>query len=186
MSLKLFRSTGFHSILSPGETRIAPHPGWAVAGVAGWIAFVCNAWLWQALAGRGELLQPLLLGVLVFSAVAAALSLLGWRRTFKPLATLALLVAALLASGIWTQDLALATALEGRRLTSLLPGWAALFGWQVPTLLALLGLAPVLWLWNKQLRRLSGPAQWKANLAGFFCYAPVAVVAAWVLERVPA
>ena len=185
MSLKLFRSTGFHSILSPGETRVAPHPGWAVAGVAAWIGFVCNAWLWQALAGRGELLPPLLGGLAVFGAVAAGLSLLGWRRTFKPLATLALLVAALLASGVWTQGLALSTVLEGRRLTTMLPGWASLFGWQVPALLGVLGLAPVLWLWNKQLRRLSGPAQWKANVAGFCCYAPLAAVAAWLLERVP-
>lgn len=186
MSLKLFRSTGFHSILSPGETRVLPHPGWAVVAVAGWIAIACNAWLWQALVRGTHLLPPVVVAVVVFGFVAAVLSLTGWRRTFKFSATMALLVAGLLAAGVWTQDVTLPTVLEGRRVTSMLPTWASLFGWQVPTLLALLGFAPVLWLWNTQLRRLSPGAQWKSNLLGVFFYAPLAFAAWWWLARLPA
>lgn len=184
MSLRLFRSTGFHSILTPGETRVALHPGWAVAAVAGWIAVACNVWFWQALSGQGSLPLATLVAVAVFGAVGAVLSVFGWRRTFKPAATLALLLAALLASGTWTQSVPLERVLEGPRLLPLLPSWASLFGWQVPLLLALLGGAPVLWLWNKQLRRLSGPAQWKANVSALLLYLPLAVAAGWLLPRV--
>lgn len=186
MSLKLFRSTGFHSILSPGETRVALHPGWAVLGVSAWIGVACNVWFWQALIRGGDFLGPLVLALAVTACAATALSLLGWRRTFKPIATLCLLMAALVASGAWTQNVTLQAALEGRRLGALMPTWASLFGWQVPLLLVLLGLIPVLWLWNTQLRRLSGSAQWRSNTGSLFFYAPLAVAALWLLQRLPA
>jgi lipid A ethanolaminephosphotransferase len=186
MSLKLFRSTGFHSILSPGETRVALHPGWAVAGVAGWIAVACNAWLWQALVRGHNPLQPLLAGVAAFGTVAAVLSAFGWRRTFKLAATVALLLAGLLAAGIWTQDISFASVLEGRRIASLLPTWASLFGWQVPLLLVLVGGVPVWWLWHTQLRRLSAASQWKTNVWGVVLYAPLGAAAWWMLARLPA
>ena len=48
MSLKLFRSTGYASILSPGETRVATHPGWLMAAVSAWVGFACNVALWRA------------------------------------------------------------------------------------------------------------------------------------------
>lgn len=186
MSLKLFRSTGFHSILTPGEARLALHPGWAVAAVAGWIAVACNVWLWQALLGHGALLPALTGTVAAFAYLAALLSALNWRRTFKTASSLALLTAALLAAGAWTQDVPLQQLLEGRRVMSMLPTWASLFGWEVPMLLAMLGGLPVLWLWNTQLRRLSRAEQWKLNVAALSCYLPLAVALQWLLPRLPA
>ena len=54
-----------------------------------------------------------------------------------------------------------------------MPTWTSLFGWQVPTLLALLGGAPVIWLWSQQLRRLTGPGQLGANITGMLLSAVV-------------
>jgi glucan phosphoethanolaminetransferase (alkaline phosphatase superfamily) len=184
MSLKLFRSTGFHSILAPGEARLALHPGWAVAMVAGWAGAACNAWLWQALAGVGSLTTAVAAGVGIAGAVGLFLSVFGWRRTFKPAATFALLGTALLSGGVWTQAIQpRALVDDSTRLSAFLPAWASLFGWQVPTLLVLLGVMPVLWLWNTKLRRLSGPSQLRSNLAGMFLWFFVASIGFSLLGR---
>lgn len=184
MSLKLFRSTGFHSILTPGEARLALHPGWAVAAVAGWAGAACNPWLWQGLAAAGPLLPGVAATVGITGAVGFFLSVFGWRRTFKPAATFALLGCALLCGGVWTQSIG-PTALvdDSTRLSALLPTWASLFRWQVPTMLVLLGGLPVLWLWNTQLRRLSGPGQLKSNLLGMVLWFFVASVGFALLAR---
>jgi len=166
MSLKLFRSTGYHSILAPGETRVAMHPGWAVVASSVWIGFACNPWFWRSLSGGSGLMAASLQGVAITGGAATVISLFGWRRTLKPVATLLLGAAALVAAGVWTQDVALGATLESQRAVMALPSWASLFGWQVPTLLGLLGLLPMLWLWNTHLRRLSGSAQLGANLTG--------------------
>jgi lipid A ethanolaminephosphotransferase len=188
MQLKLFRSTGYHSILAPGEARLAPHPGWAVAGAGAWIGFACNVWFWQALAAGGAgLARAACLGLAIGAAAAAVLSLFGWRRTIKPVATLMLLAAALLAGGAWVNAVP-ATALAGEsfRITSLLPPWASLFRWQVPTALVVLGLLPVLVLSNVKLRRLSGSAQMRVNTWGIVWWGLLAAAAFWTLGRLPA
>jgi lipid A ethanolaminephosphotransferase len=188
MSLKLFRSTGFHSILTPGEARLALHPGRAVAMVSLWIGVACNPWPWQALVGAGPSFAGAVAAAVGLAGAAGfVLSLLGWRRTFKPAATFLLLGAALFAGGIWTQAVPPAALVDdSTRLSSMLPGWAALFGWQVPTLLALLGGLPVLWLWNTQLRRLSGPEQLRSNVTGTCVWFFVASLGFYALARLPA
>lgn len=173
MSLKLFRSTGFHSILTPGEARLALHPGKAVAMVAGWVGIACNIWLWRGLLGGGvqALLAGIAAGIGLAGVTGLVLSVFGWRRTFKAAATFVLLGASLFAGGILTQGLpASALVDDATRLSAMLPPWASLFQWQVPTALVLLGGLPVLWIWNTQLRRLSGPAQLKTNLWGGFLW----------------
>lgn len=175
MSLKLFRSTGFHSILTPGEARLALHPGWAVAIAAGWVGVACNVWFWHAVLGRGEGLMAAVAAALALTGASGfVLSVLGWRRTFKAAATIVLLFGALLAGGVLTQDIpARLLADPALRLAMLMPTWASLFQWQVPTLLVLLGGVPVLYLWNVQLRRLPGSAQFSTNLAGMVAWALV-------------
>ena len=187
MSLKLFRSTGFHSILTPGEARLALHPGWAVATVAGWAGSASNPWLWQALVGVGNLVTAVAAGVGIAGAVGLFLSVFGWRRTFKPAATMVLIGTALLSGGVWTQAIPPSALVDdSTRISALLPAWASLFRWQVPTLLVLLGGMPVLWLWNTQLRRLSGPSQLRSNLMGMFLWFFVASIGFSLLGRLAA
>ncbi len=169
MALKLFRSTGYSSILAPGEARVATHPFWLVLAVSLWIGLACNVALWRALrTPTAAALIPALLGaVLLTGASIALLSLLGWRRTLKKAATVALLLAALGASAIWIQGLPIDANLFHRGLRALVvPGWPALLRWQMPALLALLGLLPMLWVWAVQLRRLPGPQQLTVNASG--------------------
>ncbi|RYF37721.1 MAG: DUF1705 domain-containing protein [Comamonadaceae bacterium] len=166
--LKLFRSTGYSSILAPGETRVATHPGWLVLGLSLWVGFVCNVGLWRVVAaGQPEHLRAALTtGVFAAAATGTLLSMLGWRRTFKLAATIWLVLAALAACGIWLQDLPFDSRLLAKGLRALLPTWTSLMRWQAPALLAVLALVPLLWLWRTPLRRLSGPTQLAVNVIG--------------------
>jgi len=169
MSLKLFRSTGYSSLLTAGETRASMHPGWVVAVCSIWAGFVCNVALWRELGGTaGEgasMAQALALGLFVTAACAVALNLLAWRRTLKPASTFVLVASALAACAIWVQSIPIDDTLKDRPLASLvLPPWASLLRWQVAVLLVLLAAVPVVWVWNTHLRRLPGPRQLTANL----------------------
>lgn len=184
MSLKLFRSTGYSSILVPGETRITKHPGWLVLATSAWIGFACNVALWRSLlSGDPAPAWALTAGVFVAAACAFLLSLLGWRRTLKATATLLLLVAAVAAAGIWSQSAPVDASLWGKGPAALLPPWASLLGWQVPALLVVLGVLPMLWVWQTQVRRLAGPDQLAANALGMGTAAALMAAAGWLLTR---
>lgn len=187
MSLKLFRSTGYSSILAPGETRVAMHPAWVVLAVSLWIGLACNVALWRALARSSEstpgLAWALTAGACAASAVGVILSLMGWRRTLKPVATVLLLLAALGACGVWIQSLPLDAGFLNQRPSGLLPAWSSFLRWQVPALLVGLGLVPMLWLWSTHPRRLSGPEQLVANVSGMVAGGVVLVGSAWLLLR---
>ncbi len=185
MSLKLFRSTGYSSILAPGESRVAPHPGWLVLAVSLWIGFACNVALWRDLRSLGEgpgLGRSLLAGVFVAAACGVVLSLLGWRRTLKRVATVMLLLAALVAAVIWVQARPIDGTLFDQGLRTLvLPTWPSLLRWQFPVLVAVLGLVPVLWLWQVRLRRLPVPQQMAANVIGMVLGLLTMVLSGWFL-----
>lgn len=166
MALKLFRTTGYSTILFPGETRLAMHPAWLVLFASLWLALACNVGLWRLVLGpptspRAVLAVAALLG----GGSAVILSLLGWRRTVKLAITVLLLTGALVACGMWTQDLPL-QALWSERPRALMPSWAAFMGWQVPLLVLLLAVIPIVWVWNHPVRRLPGPAQLQVNVLG--------------------
>lgn len=185
MSLKLFRSTGYSSILAPGESRVAPHPGWLVLAVSLWIGFVCNVALWRDLRSLGDgpgLGRSLLAGAFIAAACAAVLSLLGWRRTLKRAATVMLLLAALVAAAIWVQARPIdGTLIDQGLRTLVLPTWPSLLRWQFPALLVGLGLVPILWLWQVRLRRLPGPEQFTANMIGMLLGLLAMVFTGWFL-----
>ncbi len=162
MALKLFRHTGYSTLLQPGEARLAPHPGWLVLAVSVWVALGCNVALWRFDAPRAVLATAALVG----GASAAVLGLLGWRRTLKLAVTAVLLAAALLACGLWVQDLPV-SALWQQRPRALLPPWPSFLRWPVLLLLMALALLPMLWVWNLTLRRLHGAQQLRANLLAF-------------------
>lgn len=170
MALKLFRSTGYSSIFGPGETRAAMHPGWLMLAVSLWAGFVCNVALWRALgsgAESGQLTVALALGAFTAAASGSLLCLLGWRRTLKPAATLVLFAAALSACAIWVQGLPLdASAAQTHLSTMLIPPWASFLRWRVLLLVAVLAVAPSVWVWNTKVQRLPGPSQLVINGAG--------------------
>ena len=186
MSLKLFRSTGYASILSPGETRIATHPGWMILAVSLWIGFVCNVALWRelrSLAGPG-LGRALWTGLFIAAACGALLSLLGWRRTLKHSATLLLALAALVAASIWVQQLPIGAGLLDQGLRAVrVPSWSSLLRGQFPVLLAGLGLLPMIWVWQLKLRRLPGPRQLSANVTAMLVYLTILAGAGWLIGR---
>lgn len=166
MALKLFRSTGYSTLLMPGEARLATHPVRLVVWASLWLALACNVAVWRLLAGsmadaRGAAASVLLVG----GAAGAFFSILGWRRTLKPAITLALIVAALVACGLWTQELPIETLWHGPSHV-LLPPWANFLRWQVLVLVTVLALVPIVWLWNHKIRRLSGHDQLASNAMG--------------------
>jgi lipid A ethanolaminephosphotransferase len=171
MSLKLFRSTGYSSIFAPGQSRVAMHPGWIVLAASVWVGFACNVAIWRELAHSPEeslgWARALALAVFLSAACALVLSVLGWRRTLKPAATVMLFLAALAACSIWSQALPVDPSLLDKRLASLIvPPWASLLRWQVSAILAGLALAPSIWTWNTKVRRLSAQQQLSATMMG--------------------
>ena len=186
MSLKLFRSTGFSSILSPGETRLALHPRWIVLVTSVWAGFACNVVLWRELwalpAGSG-LVHALVQGTFVTAACATLLSLLGWRKTLKPAATLVLLLAALSASAIWGQAVPPDAISELRVASVMLPSWASLLRWQVSALLIGLAMVPMVWVWNTSVRRLPGPEQLGSNVTGMLAGGVALAASGFLLFR---
>jgi glucan phosphoethanolaminetransferase (alkaline phosphatase superfamily) len=186
MSLKLFRSTGYESILSAGETRLALHPGWVILAASAWAGFACNPALWREL-WAGDVtgvVRALELGTFIAAVCAIFLSILGWRKTLKPAATLIFFLAALTACAIWAQALPVDASLLQKRLSTLiLPSWASLLRWQVSALLVALALAPTIWLWNTKVRRLPGPDQLSVNMTGVLLAGAVLAGSGYLLFR---
>jgi glucan phosphoethanolaminetransferase (alkaline phosphatase superfamily) len=171
MTLKLFRSTGYSSLLTVGERQGTLHPAWIVLACSAWAGFVCNVALWRELGGASSegigIAQSLVLGLSVAAACVVALSLLGWRRTIKPASTFVLITSALAACAIWGQSIPVDSALAHKPLAAIiLPPWATLLHWPVLVMLVVLAAVPTVWVWNTHLRRLPGPRQLAVNLVG--------------------
>jgi glucan phosphoethanolaminetransferase (alkaline phosphatase superfamily) len=187
MALKLFRSTGYSSILLAGETRLALHPVWMILAISLWVGLVCNVALWRQLAGSSlatGMKPALALALLVTGASVTVISFCGWRKTVKPVATLVLLVAALSAVSIWSDGKLVDGSLLGHGMTRLLlPSWAGLFRWQFFGLLAALALVPLIWMWHTPLRRLSANKQLTVTLAGSVLGLALTGCGMWLLLR---
>lgn len=171
MSLKLFRHTGFSSILAPGETRSAPHPAWVMVLVCLWVALACNASLWREIARLPAAAGPgwaaaLAWGLFSGSACALVLSLLGWRRTAKPAATAVLVIAAAAAWGAWKYGVPANATPPARLIASLPSSLRELTDGSFLIVVALLALLPAIVLWRTPQRRLSGSRQLSVNLTG--------------------
>jgi lipid A ethanolaminephosphotransferase len=174
MALRLFRTTGYSTLMMPGETRLAMHPAWLVLAASVWIAVACNAGLWRLPAHPEDARTAFATAALLGGGAGVFLSLLGWRRTLKPAITIVLIVAALLACGLWVQQLPV-ESLWQQRPRGLMPPWASFMRWQVPALMLLLALVPIVWVWNVSVRRLPGPVQLRSNLLGALLAAAVLV-----------
>jgi lipid A ethanolaminephosphotransferase len=184
MGLKLFRSTGYSSILMPGEVRLALHPAWIVFGVSVWVGFVCNVAVWRGLRGSAGLVHGLVVGVAVAATSALLLSTFGWRRTLKLATVTVLVLAALASSTIWSEALPVDGSLLERPASMLfVPPWASLLRWQVSATIAGLALVPATWVWLTPLRRLGGPQQLRVNVAGIAIGFAALMGAGWLLQH---
>jgi glucan phosphoethanolaminetransferase (alkaline phosphatase superfamily) len=184
MALKLFRSTGYSSILVAGETRLALHPAWMILGVSLWVGFVCNVAVWRGLRGSASLAHGLVVAGAVTAASVLWLSVFGWRKTLKPAATLLLVLAALASSSIWSQAWPVdASLLERPPSTVFVPPWASLLRWQVSATLAGLALVPAVWVSQTAVRRLGGPQQLRVNLLGIGLAVAALAGTAWLLRH---
>lgn len=165
MALRLFRTTGYSTLLMPGEARVATHPASLVLWTSLWLGIVCNVAVWRALVGTTE--PRLALGAVAVIAGGSGfiLSLLGWRRTLKLAITIALIAGGLVAAGLWSQQLPIETLWQGPPRT-MLPAWASFMRWQVLSLVLVLAVVPIVWLWNHPVRRLPGPTQLQSNISG--------------------
>lgn len=173
MSLKLFRSTGYSSILTAGETSAAMHPGWVILAISVWVGFACNVALWQQLrspAGAGSnLASAVALGAFATAACALVLSALGWRKTLKPAAMAILFLAALAVCASWSQAAPADGSLTALAVSLLnLPPWERFLQWHVWATLAVLAVLPAIFVCRTKVRRLSGQQQLSANLTGMF------------------
>ena len=165
MALRLFRTTGYSTLLMPGEARIAPHPARLVLFASLWVGVVCNVAVWRALAGALDWRTAVAVAALVAGGCGIFFSVLGWRRTLKPAITIALIVAALVAAGVWNQRLPIEALWQGPPRT-LLPPWTSFMRWEILLMVLLLAVVPIVWLWNHAVRRLPGQAQMQSTLAG--------------------
>jgi len=166
MALRLFRTTGYSTLLMPGETRVRPHPARLVLWGTLWLALVGNVGVWRLLLQRSDDWRATLASVLLIGGASGTLlSLLGWRRTIKPALTLAFIAGMLLAAGLWSHQLPVEALWQGPPRTWL-PDWAGFLRWQGWVLLLVVAVLPIVATWNAQVRRLSGQAQLKSNLWG--------------------
>ena len=150
----------------PGEARLATHPTRFVLWASLWLALACNVAVWRLLGGELGSLRTTLASVAILGGGSGILfSLLAWRRTLKPAITIALIAAALVACGMWTQQLPV-EALWRQSPGTLLPSWADFMRWQVLALVLVLAVVPIVTVWNVAMRRLPGPAQFRASIAG--------------------
>jgi glucan phosphoethanolaminetransferase (alkaline phosphatase superfamily) len=165
MALRLFRTTGYSTLLMPGESRIAPHPARLVLWASLWLALACNVAVWRLLAGSADWRSALAAAALIGGGSGIVFSLLGWRRTLKPAITAGLVAGALIAAGLWSQQLPIDTLWQGPPRT-LLPAWTSFMRWQVLAIVLVLAVVPIVWMWNHSVRRLPGPKQLQANVSG--------------------
>jgi lipid A ethanolaminephosphotransferase len=135
------------------------HPRWLVLLASVWIATVCNAALWRAVAGLPELSggQSVTVGValgLVIALVSAALlSLLAWRWSLKPAVTLFLVSAAfgtyfMMAYGIVIDKSMIVNALQTDMRET-----RDLLNWRLAATVLALAVLPGVFVWRLKLSR---------------------------------
>ncbi|MGA8515359.1 MAG: hypothetical protein WB821_11415, partial [Burkholderiaceae bacterium] len=110
MALKLFRSTGYGTLLDaqsaaawqklPERAR-SFNPLHVLVIVSVWLSTLCNYALWRELSRIGRLntapdyIFAVGLAVIIFALTCAVFALLAWRRNIKPVGIFLLIAAAL-------------------------------------------------------------------------------------------
>jgi lipid A ethanolaminephosphotransferase len=173
-------STFFGSVATPSQRAL--HPAWAVVLISVWLATVCNLPLWRKVAmlpGQGSLRGwgfALAFVLIVAAGNAALLSLLAWRLTFKPAATVLLLMAALGAYFMMAYGIVIDASMLTNVLQTDLHESRDLLTWRLPVTVLALAAPPLLWLYPCRLRCLGAWRQLWHNALLLFVSIGVVVV----------
>ena len=137
------------------------HPAWVVVLISTWLATACNVPLWREVAqlpGQGSLRGwgfAIAFALIVAAGNAALLSLLAWRWTLKPAATVLVVMAAF---GAYFM-LAYGVAIDASMLTNVLQTDVKeagdLLNWRMLATVLALAVPPLWWLLRRPVLRLS-------------------------------
>lgn len=188
MLLLLPRLRSFYPWSAPQATpgACALHPSRAVLLLSLWLATVCNVPLWRAVAalpGQSSLRSwgfALAFVLIVTAGNAALLSLLAWRFTLKPAATVLLLMAALGAYFMMAYGIVIDASMLTNALQTDWHESRDLLTWRLPVTVLALVAPPLLWLYRRPLQPLGALRQLGHN-ALLLCVAIGAIVASLLL-----
>ncbi len=179
MGLKLFRSTGYNSILDTqtaalwqktGKGSLGRNPVALVAAVSLWLATLGNWALWRELGRLGQLQSvggyafAVAFAAIIFGALCALGAMLAWRLSIRPALVFVCFAAAfgmhfMLSYGVVIDTTMIVNVLQtDPRETRDLLSWKMLVN-----VLGVAGL-PSLWLWRQNVQRLSWTRQALRNL----------------------
>ena len=137
------------------------HPAWVVVLISTWLATACNVPLWREVAqlpGQGSLRGwgfAIAFALIVAAGNAALLSLLAWRWTLKPAASVLVVMAAF---GAYFM-LAYGVAIDASMLTNVLQTDVKeagdLLNWRMLATVLALAVPPLWWLLRRPVLRLS-------------------------------
>ena len=159
--------------LNPDFKSPGLHPRWLVLLTSLWIATICNAALWRAVAGLPELsggqriTVGIALGLVITLASTALLSLLAWRWSLKPAVTLFLVSAAfgtyfMMAYGIVIDKSMLVNALQTDMRET-----RDLLNWRLAATVLGLAVLPSIFVWRQKVSRPTLAQQALSNSLSF-------------------
>ena len=170
MGLRLFHITEFaQSMLSPAAQREAQHPALLLLLASLWLALAGNVPLWRELArlpmDGGQLLWiGLCFSLLTTAVLGALLSLLNWPWLLKAAITMLLCLSALNTALLWAGHSSLQASLQPAAWRLVLGQLHAISFWHLLPTFGVLALAPSLWLWQLQVRRLALTQRMSQNM----------------------
>ncbi|GBU15585.1 phosphoethanolamine transferase [Polaromonas sp.] len=162
---------------SPGMRQI-----WVVALTSLWIATLCNIALWRALANLPDLNSgqsltiSLALGLVIGFATAALLSLLAWRWTLKPAATIFLLAAAFGSYFMLAYGVVIDKSMMLNTLQTNVREAQDLLNWRLAVTVLVLAVLPSFFLWRQKIRRTTALRQVLANMLSLVSASVLVVV----------
>ncbi len=185
MALKLFRSTGYGTLLdaqgAAAWQKLPEHarswnPLHILAIISVWLSSLCNYALWRELARIGRLssvtdyIFAVGLAVIIFTAICALFSLLAWRKTIKPLAIFLLIAAALGAHFMISYGVVIDTTMIVNVVQTDPKETLELLNLKFFATLLVLGIIPSVWVVRARVRSVLWLKQGMLNALFFFIF----------------
>lgn len=157
-------------------------PWWHVWLLAFWLAVPGNLPLWQRVVSltadsAHQTVQLFALGLLVLGLTAGLLYLLNWPRTFRPAATLLVLIAAFNSYFMCQYRVVIDTTMLANVAHTDAREVRDLMSWTLPVVVAVVAGPALWWIWRRSPRRQVSLRQLGRNLAGMAVAVAVAATA---------